>query len=44
MKVRIYKSPDGNGKYFNKTGQFLKKAQLGGVPAESEMGYPGSAS
>lgn len=44
MKVRIYKSPDGNGKYLNKTGQFLKKAQLGGVPAESEMGYPGSSS
>ena len=44
MKVRIYKSPDGNGKYLNKTSQFLKKAQLGGVPAESEMGYPGSSS
>lgn len=44
MKVRIYKSPDGKGKYLNKTGQFLKKAQLGGVPAESEMGYPGSSS
>ena len=44
MKVRIYKSPDGKGKYLNKTSQFLKKAQLGGVPAESEMGYPGSSS
>jgi hypothetical protein len=44
MKVRIYKSPDGNGKYLNKTGQFLEKAQLGGVPDVSEMGYPGSNS
>ena len=43
MKVRIYKSPDGNGKYLNKTGQFLKKTQLGGTPDVSEMGYPGSA-
>jgi hypothetical protein len=31
MKVRIYKSPDGNGKYLNKTGQFLKKAQKGKI-------------
>ncbi len=31
MKVRIYKSPDGNGKYLNKTGQFLEKAQKGGI-------------
>ena len=44
MKVRIYKSPDGNGKYLNKIGQFLEKAQLGGVPDVSEMGYPGSNS
>lgn len=43
MKVRIYKSPDGNGKYLNKTGQFLKKTQLDGTPDVSEMGYPGSA-
>lgn len=43
MKVRIYKSPDGNGKYLNKTGQFLKKTQLGETPDVSEMGYPGSA-
>ena len=31
MKVRIYKSPDGNGKYLNKTSQFLEKAQKGKV-------------
>jgi hypothetical protein len=31
MKVRIYKSPDGNGKYLNKTGQFLEKAQKGKI-------------
>jgi len=31
MKVRIYKSPDGNGKYLNKTGQFLEKAQKGRI-------------
>lgn len=31
MKVRIYKSPDGNGKYLNKTSQFLEKAQKGGA-------------
>lgn len=28
-KVRIYKAPDGNGKYLNKTAKFLKKAQQG---------------
>jgi len=28
-KVRIYKSPDGEGKYINKTKQFLEKAQDG---------------
>ena len=31
MKVRIYKSLDGNGKYLNKTGQFLEKAQKGKI-------------
>ena len=31
MKVRIYKSPDGNGKYLNKTSQFLEKAQKGKI-------------
>lgn len=28
-KVRIYKSHDGEGKYINKTKQFLEKAQMG---------------
>lgn len=28
-KVRIYKSHDGEGKYINKTRQFLEKAQMG---------------
>jgi hypothetical protein len=31
MKVRIYKSSDGNGKYLNKTGQFLEKVQKGKI-------------
>jgi len=43
MKVRIYKSPDGNGKYLNKTSQFLEKAQLGGVP-ENNQQFQGSNS
>jgi hypothetical protein len=29
-KVRIYKSPDGKGKFVNKTAKFLSKAQEGG--------------
>ena len=28
-KVRIYKAPDGKGKYLNKTAKFLQKAQQG---------------
>jgi hypothetical protein len=28
-KVRIYKAPDGKGKYLNKTAKFLQKAQSG---------------
>jgi hypothetical protein len=27
--VRIYKAPDGEGKFINKTSQFLQKAQQG---------------
>jgi len=33
--VRIYKAPNGQGEYINKTGQFLKKAQMG-VETRSE--------
>jgi hypothetical protein len=40
-RVRIYKAPNGEGKFVNKTAQFLKKAQEGGVPDPSMMGYPG---
>jgi len=29
-KVRIYKAPDGKGKFVNKTAKFLRKAQEGG--------------
>ena len=29
-KVRIYKSPDGKGRFVNKTAKFLRKAQEGG--------------
>jgi hypothetical protein len=29
-KVRIYKAPDGKGKFINKTAKFLRKAQEGG--------------
>lgn len=38
-KVRIYKALDGQGKYINKTSQFLKKAQEGGMPDVNAMGY-----
>ena len=41
-KVRIYKAPDGKGKYVNKTSQFLAKAQMGGVPDPSMLAYPGA--
>jgi hypothetical protein len=41
-KVRIYKAPDGNGKYVNKTSQFLAKAQMGGTPDPSMLAYPGA--
>ena len=33
--VRIYKAPNGQGEYINKTAKFLKKAQMG---AETEGG------
>ena len=29
VKVRIYKDPNNNGKYINKTSKFLQKAQYG---------------
>ena len=41
-KVRIYKAPDGNGKYINKTAKFLGKMALGGQPTIDEVSYPGS--
>lgn len=41
-KVRIYKSPDGNGKYINKTAQFLNRMDYGGQPSIDELGYPGA--
>lgn len=41
-KVRIYKAPDGKGKYINKTSKFLAKAQMGGTPDPSMLAYPGS--
>jgi hypothetical protein len=41
-KVRIYKAPDGKGKYVNKTSKFLAKAQMGGTPDPSMLGYPGA--
>ena len=41
-KVRIYKSPDGNGKYINKTAQFLERMDYGGQPSVDELGYPGA--
>ena len=42
-RVRIYKAPDGEGKFINKTAQFLQKAQEGGMPSVDEIGYPGAA-
>jgi len=41
-RVRIYKSSDGEGKFINKTAKFLQRAQEGGVPDISMMGYPGA--
>ena len=41
-KVRIYKAPDGKGKYVNKTSKFLSKAQMGGAPDPSMLAYPGA--
>ena len=41
-RVRIYKAPNGEGKFVNKTAQFLQKAQEGGAPDPSMMGYPGA--
>jgi len=40
-KVRIYKQ-GGEGKFINKTAQFLYKAQEGGTYDPNAMGYPGS--
>ena len=40
-KVRIYKQ-GGEGKFINKTAQFLYKAQEGGTYDPNTMGYPGS--
>lgn len=39
-KVRIYKAPDGKGKYVNKTSKFIAKAQMGGTPDPSMFAYP----
>ena len=36
-KVRIYKAPNGQGEYINKTGQFLKKAQMGAETRSDEV-------
>jgi hypothetical protein len=41
-RVRIYKAPNQEGNFVNKTAQFLKKAQDGGAPDPSMMGYPGA--
>jgi hypothetical protein len=41
-RVRIYKSSDGEGKFINKTAQFLQRTSTGGVPDSSMMGYPGA--
>lgn len=41
-RVRIYKATNGKGQFINKTAQFLKKAQEGGMLDPNEMGYPGS--
>jgi hypothetical protein len=35
--VRIYKAPNGQGEYINKTGQFLKKAQMGAETRSDEV-------
>jgi len=40
-KVRIYKQ-GGEGKFINKTAQFLHKAQEGGTYDPNAMGYPGA--
>jgi hypothetical protein len=40
-KVRIYKQ-GGEGKFINKTAQFLYKAQEGGTYDPNAMGYPGA--
>jgi hypothetical protein len=41
-RVRIYKSPESEGKFINKTAQFLSKAQMGGTFDYNNMGYPGT--
>ena len=41
-RVRIYKSPTGEGQFINKTAQFLRKAQMGGTPSVEELSYPGA--
>lgn len=41
-RVRIYKSPTGEGQFLNKTAQFLRKAQMGGAPTAEELSYPGA--
>ena len=41
-RVRIYKSPTGEGQFLNKTAQFLRKAQMGGTPSVEELSYPGA--
>ena len=41
-RVRIYKSPTGEGQFLNKTAQFLRKAQMGGTPSPEELSYPGA--
>lgn len=38
-KVRIYKAPDGQGQYINKTAQFLKKAATGGGMVDPNAYY-----
>ena len=42
-RVRIYKSPTGEGQFLNKTAQFLRKAQMGGTPSPEELSYPGAS-
>jgi len=41
-RVRIYKSPTGEGQFLNKTAQFLRKAQMGGAPSVEELSYQGA--